>query len=337
MNAVEILSHCRNSGIALAVDAEGKLHASGNKDGIATLREDIKVHKAELVTILQAPLTLDLTREDHRQEALAAVERGESVLVVSATLGEPVYWAPDEEAVERIKRAPDYGGEVCYTLDEITKFRGQSAEMLRAVHEFKRELGANLERAEKDCYPSQAGGPVVRCGNCQHFERMDHPHTGRCAAGNGRHWLWDTDRRLCKDFLSQAEGDSEQDKAGVIEDLKDRLTESERRFEAREQALKIAGAELGEARERIEFLDQVNVKLMEYSRELRMQGLELEDSLAMEKAYNRLWALQIHNPVSELSEPDFKLLIQLCHPDKHNGSAASERATQLLLGMRRTQ
>jgi hypothetical protein len=54
MNAVEILSHCRNAGITLAVDAEGKLHASGNKDGIATLREDIKAHKAELVAILQA-------------------------------------------------------------------------------------------------------------------------------------------------------------------------------------------------------------------------------------------------------------------------------------------
>jgi hypothetical protein len=58
MNAVEILSHCRNSGIALAVDAEGKLHVRGNKDGIATLREDIKAHKAELVAILQAPLTV---------------------------------------------------------------------------------------------------------------------------------------------------------------------------------------------------------------------------------------------------------------------------------------
>jgi hypothetical protein len=96
VNAVEILSHCRNSDITLAVDAEGKLHASGNKNGIATLREDIKVHKAELVAILQAPVTLDLTREDHRQEALAAVKRGKSVLVASATLGESVYcWLVD--------------------------------------------------------------------------------------------------------------------------------------------------------------------------------------------------------------------------------------------------
>ncbi|MDQ3960021.1 MAG: hypothetical protein M3255_07005 [Pseudomonadota bacterium] len=97
---------------------------------------------------------------------------------------------------------------------------------------------------------------TVRCGDCQHFERIDHPHMGRCAAGNGRYWLWDTDKRQCEDFEAAVEGDSEQDKGAVIEDLIDRLTESERRFLASEQALKIAGVELGEARERIEFLDQ---------------------------------------------------------------------------------
>jgi hypothetical protein len=83
VNAVEIISHCRNSNIALAVDAEGKLHVSGNKDGIATLREDIKAHKAELVAILQAPVTLDLTREGPRQEALTTGKRGDAVLGAS--------------------------------------------------------------------------------------------------------------------------------------------------------------------------------------------------------------------------------------------------------------
>jgi hypothetical protein len=36
----------------------------------------------------RSEVTLDLTREDHRQEALAAVKRGEAVRVLSATLGE---------------------------------------------------------------------------------------------------------------------------------------------------------------------------------------------------------------------------------------------------------
>jgi hypothetical protein len=35
--------------------------------------------------------TLDLTREDYRQEALAAVKRGEAARVLSATLGEVCY------------------------------------------------------------------------------------------------------------------------------------------------------------------------------------------------------------------------------------------------------
>ncbi len=69
-----------------------------------------------------------------------------------------------------------------------------------------------------------------------------------------------------------------------------------------------------------------------------MQGLELEDSLALEKACNAawasLWTQRTHDPASGLSEPDIRLLIQLCHPDKHNGSAASAKATQLLLGLR---
>lgn len=150
MNAVEILAHCRNSGITLTVDAEGKLHVRGDKDGITTLREDIKAHKVELVAILQAPLTLDLTREDHRAEAMAAVKRGESVLVVSATLGEFVYWVCDEQAAERLKRAPDYQGEVIYTLAELQELTGQNPELLRDIHQFKKTFGATLQKTTKE-------------------------------------------------------------------------------------------------------------------------------------------------------------------------------------------
>jgi hypothetical protein len=150
----------------------------------------------------------------------------------------------------------------------------------------------------------------VRCSDCQHFQRIDHPHIYK--------------------------GDSEQDKAAVIQDLNDRLTESERRFEASEQSwfdvfqkLKIARAELVEAREYIEFLKKHSGRLIEHSGELIMQVRELEASLVIEKAYNAfLRTLRTHNPASGLSEPDIRLLLQLCHPDKHNGSAASEKATQ---------
>ncbi len=54
--------------------------------------------------------------------------------------------------------------------------------------------------------PTPLAGALVRCDDCQHFERIDHPHTGRCAQGHGRHWLWDTDKRQCEDFEAAVEG-----------------------------------------------------------------------------------------------------------------------------------
>jgi hypothetical protein len=43
----------------------------------------------------------------------------------------------------------------------------------------------------------------VRCGDCIHFERIDHPHLGHCAKGKpeANAGLWDTDRRYCERFL----------------------------------------------------------------------------------------------------------------------------------------
>jgi hypothetical protein len=238
--------------------------------------------------------TLDITREDHRQEALAAVKRGEAVRVLSATLGEVCYWVPDEEIAERLRRAPDYRGEVIYTRAELGELAGQSPEFLRGIHQFKKTFGATLEKVNQ--------GVNARSINTVRFYK----------------------------------GDREQDKAAVIQDLIDRLTESGRRFEASEQSLKIAKAELVEAREHIDFLKQVNGNLIKHSQELIMQVRELEVSMAIEidKAYTRMWTLQTHNLASGLSKLDIRLLLQLCHPDKHQGSAASEKATQLLLGLR---
>lgn len=93
---------------------------------------------------------LDLTREDHRQEALAAVKRGDVALVASATLGESVYWVRDERTAERLKREPGYQGEVIYTLGEIKELAGQSPELLRDIHQFKRTFGANVQKTTKE-------------------------------------------------------------------------------------------------------------------------------------------------------------------------------------------
>lgn len=98
----------------------------------------------------RSEVTLDLTHEDHRQEALAAVKRGESVLVASATLGASVYWVRDEQTAERLKRTPDYQGEVIYTLAELRALTGQSPELLRDIHQFKKTFGATVQKTTKE-------------------------------------------------------------------------------------------------------------------------------------------------------------------------------------------
>ena len=58
------------------------------------------------------------------------------------------------------------------------------------------------------CWNRVAGLPIprpepVRCADCLHFGRIDHPHLGHCAAGEPEPvaGLWDTDERYCERFL----------------------------------------------------------------------------------------------------------------------------------------
>ncbi|MEW7984121.1 MAG: hypothetical protein AB2812_15485 [Candidatus Sedimenticola endophacoides] len=50
--------------------------------------------------------------------------------------------------------------------------------------------------------PVTANHPMT-CGDCIHFERIDHPHLGHCAKGEPEAiaGLWDTDQRYCERFL----------------------------------------------------------------------------------------------------------------------------------------
>jgi hypothetical protein len=153
-------------------------------------------------------LTRTETRERHK-EILARVKKEGAVYLYSHTLAEGVYWVHDEQTAERLKRAPDYQGEVCYTLAELGELSGKSPEFLRGIHQFKKNFGATLvprgaPRTSEGTGRSEL--ETVRCGDCQHFQRIDHPHTGKCTQGHGRHWLWDTDQRQCEDFEAAVEG-----------------------------------------------------------------------------------------------------------------------------------
>ncbi len=59
-----------------------------------------------------------------------------------------------------------------------------------------------LKRSEEVPDSVTVNHPVI-CGDCIHFERIDHPHLGHCAKGEPEAiaGLWDTDRRYCERFL----------------------------------------------------------------------------------------------------------------------------------------
>lgn len=44
---------------------------------------------------------------------------------------------------------------------------------------------------------------LIRCSDCAHFERIDHPHLGHCDKGEPEAiaGLWDTDKRCCERYL----------------------------------------------------------------------------------------------------------------------------------------
>jgi hypothetical protein len=58
------------------------------------------------------------------------------------------------------------------------------------------------------CWNRAADKPIprpcsVQCGDCIHFERIDHPHLGHCAKGEPEAiaGLWGSDRRHCARYL----------------------------------------------------------------------------------------------------------------------------------------
>jgi len=59
-----------------------------------------------------------------------------------------------------------------------------------------------LKRSGEVPEPVTLNHPNI-CGECVHFERIDHPHLGHCAKGEPEAiaGLWDTDRRYCERFL----------------------------------------------------------------------------------------------------------------------------------------
>jgi hypothetical protein len=89
MSAVtDLLSECSAAGVKLFLD-KGRLRYRAQPGAYTEdLRQRVAVHRDAVVAALASrPVTLDLTREAHRQEALTTVKLGESVYRETADNG----------------------------------------------------------------------------------------------------------------------------------------------------------------------------------------------------------------------------------------------------------
>lgn len=80
-----------------------------------------------------------------------------------------------------------------------------SAIIAEVVDKCRNDLEARryfLKRSKEVPEPVTLNHPMT-CGECVHFERIDHPHLGHCAKGEPEAiaGLWDTDRRYCERSL----------------------------------------------------------------------------------------------------------------------------------------
>jgi hypothetical protein len=114
---------------------------------------------------------------------------------------------PSEAKARRFKVTLKSGGVLLHSRPggltrgeaiELSKDWGEVAECVPAV-EGNRVPVPVLTQLEVS-KPVSLDLTLVRCADCVHFERIDRPHIGRCTRGHGWYWLWDTDRRRCKDF-----------------------------------------------------------------------------------------------------------------------------------------
>ena len=69
------------------------------------------------------------------------------------------------------------------------------------------EARAYFLRRSKEV-PKPDPSRVTHCGDCAHFERIEHPHLGHCAKGEPEAiaGLWDSDRRYCEQYQAMGKG-----------------------------------------------------------------------------------------------------------------------------------
>lgn len=188
MEARQIVEVVTRYGAEITVEA-GELVLYDGDDVPASVKQSIKARKSELIQRLAA-----------NDQPLATKLQEHGLAVGLEVDGQVVAWifADETAAASRPDLAP------AITATEAEALADCDGDSIRAMIGLKQALGGWIEPDGDD----PAGGPV-RCADCQHFRRKDHPHLGRCSIGvksYGAAGLWDNDRRHCTQFREQSAG-----------------------------------------------------------------------------------------------------------------------------------
>jgi hypothetical protein len=145
------------------------------------------IKKGGLRRVATATVATAATQEPEKPVTVASV----ATVAVAEQLTPPPELSLDEES--SIRAWLTYIEETNPAI--IAEVLGKCRDDLEARRYFLKRSGEVPE-------PTHIKHPVT-CGDCTHFERIDHPNLGHCAKGEPEAiaGLWDTDRRHCEQWL----------------------------------------------------------------------------------------------------------------------------------------
>jgi|GEM_PF-6774575 len=162
MTPATIIQKAQADGVRLAMSPAGTIKATGNGAAVNRWLAVIREHKAEIIGMLKVS--------------------------ANDTASTPVT-AEEEKAIRT-------------WLEHIKET--DPATIAEVVDKCRNDLEARryfMKRSKEVPEPVTVNHPMT-CGDCIHFERIDHPHLGHCAKGEPEAiaGLWDDDNRLCNHF-----------------------------------------------------------------------------------------------------------------------------------------
>jgi len=144
------------------------------------------IQKRESGKVATAIFAIPATQPGDAAETVAKIA---TVAVANPTEAKPAPMTAEEETAIRV------------WLEHIEET--DPATIAEVIDKCQRDGEARayfLRRSEE--VPKPDPWRITYCGDCSHFERIDHPHLGHCAKGEpeATAGLWDADRRYCAQY-----------------------------------------------------------------------------------------------------------------------------------------